>query len=187
MADGAAKIAKILSNAGYGEQGWYLVERQMQWSTGSDAHEIIGFAVITRMERITDQGSIPTDPRQRWSTSADAISTSGFADTLTRILFGAPAGRYRVFLLHCSLDPVGQLAGTFVTEAQLRDALQTGSKSPPNNPLRKISMADATITGFVYEFLKNAVDGQAQLVADSPIGAKQHFEAAGLLSSFQNK
>src|SRR5271167_3028300 len=55
----AAKVSDALNEAGYEDQGWFVVPSPMSAGTAArpgDPPSVVGFAVVTRLEQIEDNG-----------------------------------------------------------------------------------------------------------------------------------
>jgi hypothetical protein len=158
----AAIIAALEAN-GYVERSFLPIE----------AGE--GVAVVTRLERITSDGSSVVGP-QRWPGAGQNYSDnlSGFL----RGLFFVEPGHYRIIVFILSDLPFSQSSGT-VTRDEARDWLKKGTNTLPRETA-KGPFDGMHCTVLVSEFASN---GRAvRVVESSSLTGKQHLTKAGLLS-----
>src|SRR5208283_5775980 len=130
LGDIAAKVSDVLSTAGYTDQGWFVVPSAFSQNTAGSSQPptVIGFAVVTRLEQIEDSGKTK-DGGARWALDLSPPNVGSFLDAVKLLLKGAPDGRYRVFLLMVSNDPVSQ-AGSSPSTDDWQDFLRQGAKGP---------------------------------------------------------
>jgi len=103
----ARKVSNALNQAKYTDQGWFVVSPAGSTSADSSTPpNVLGFAVVTKLEQIDPNGvSKPLS-----SVGTPSLShTSSFLDSVKLLLKGAPNGRYRLFLIWVSNNPVSQL------------------------------------------------------------------------------
>jgi hypothetical protein len=135
-----------------------------------------GVVLVTRLERINDDGSSLREP-ERWSARGQGY---GSADELVRFLRGlffVDPGRYRVIVFILQDSPFYQSEKS-VTGHEARTWLHSGANvlSPEAAESR---FAGVYCTALVYEF---ASDGAVVRRIDSRLTGKQHLAKAGLLS-----
>src|SRR5260370_20267068 len=97
----ATNVSDALNQAGYTDQGWFVVPSL--WSTGTapvtgTPPSVIGFAVVTRLEQIEDNGQTKAGGT-RWALDLSPPTVGSFLDAVKLVLTGAPNGRYEVFLI----------------------------------------------------------------------------------------
>jgi hypothetical protein len=155
-----------LERSGYVERSFF--------QTGSD-----GVALVTRLERIRDDGS-PFDPPERWPVSFN--SDLNLAMVL-RGLFYADPGRYRIIVFVLQGAPFAASAAG-VTGDEARAWLRKGANVLPRE-IAERPFGDSTCTALVYEF-KNDLGADARAV-DSALPGKQHLEKAGILGALLAK
>jgi hypothetical protein len=137
-----------------------------------------GVVLVTRLERINEDGSSATD-LQRWPAVGEAARSSvGFAQFL-RGLFYVDPGRYRVIVFILQDTPFRQDAEKPITGQQARAWLRTGANVLPRELAERGYKGDCTV--LVYEF---ASDGTAVRVVESRLTGLQHLERSGVLASF---
>jgi hypothetical protein len=140
-----------------------------------------GFAVVTRLEQIEDNGQIKSGGA-RWALDLSPPTVGSFLDAVKLVLKGAPNGRYRVFLIVVSNDPVTQMASVPGAD-DWQDFLRKGAKAP------FLRVMDATRVNygsgggwycFVYEYQRSAIGGETQFVSASKLTAEEHLKASGI-------
>jgi hypothetical protein len=132
-----------------------------------------GVALITRLERIHDDGSSASD-HERWPAGQDR--SAGNIALFLRGLFYADPGRYRVIVFVLEDAPFSQ-SSERVTGDQARSWLRSGANILPSETAKRAFTG--TCTALVYEF---ASDGTAVRVVESRLTGRQHLEKAGVLS-----
>ena len=136
-----------------------------------------GVVLVTRLERINDDGSSAAD-LQRWPTLGEAARSSvGFAQFL-RGLFYVDPGRYRVIVFILQDAPFRQDPDKPLTGQQARAWLRTGANVLPRELADRGYKGDCTV--LVYEF---ASDGTAVRVVESRLTGLQHLEKSGVLAT----
>jgi hypothetical protein len=136
-----------------------------------------GVVLVTRLERINEDGSSAAD-LQRWPAVGEAAQSSvGFAQFL-RGLFYVDPGRYRVIVFILQDAPFSQNPKQPVTGQQARAWLRTGANVLPRELADRSYRGDCTV--LVYEF---ASDGTAVRVVESRLTGLQHLERSGVLAT----
>ena len=163
MGDETNAIIAALERNGYVERSFY--------GTPAD-----GVALITRLERINNDGS-PAAAAVRWPAGeyqADAINLAQFL----RGLFFADPGRYRVIVFIIQNQPFTQATGKAFSGEQAEALLPSGANVLPAEVAER-SVAESHCTALIYEF---ANDGTAMRKVQSHLTGKQHLEKSGLLA-----
>lgn len=135
-----------------------------------------GVALVTRLERINDDGS-PSAENERWAAAAQPLeSTRSLLDLLHGLFFVDP-GHYRVIVFVLQDLPFSQSAET-ITAQQAHAWLASGANvlSPE---IAALPFAGGHVTVLIYEF---ASDGSKVQVVTSQLTGRQHLEKAGLLA-----
>jgi len=159
----AAAILAALEQSGYVERSFFRTEPG-------------GVAMVTRLERINDDGS-PSAEQERWPAAAQHVgSTRGLLDFLHGLFFVDP-GHYRVIVFVLQDLPFSQSAET-ITAQQAHAWLATGMNVLPRE-IANLSFVGGHVTVLIYEF---ASDGSKVQVVPSQITGKQHLEKAGVLA-----
>jgi len=135
-----------------------------------------GVVLVTRLERINDDGSSVAGA-DRWpAVGTTASSSASFAQFL-RGLFYVDPGRYRVIVFVLQDTPFRQ-SSEQITGQQAREWLRTGANVLPRELMERAYAGDCTV--LVYEF---ASDGTAVRVVESRLTGRQHLEKAGVLAT----
>src|SRR5262245_43377112 len=134
-----------------------------------------GVVLVTRLERINDDGSSAADADRCPAVGATARSSS-FAQFL-RGLFYVDPRRSRVIVFGLQDNPFRQ-SSEQVTGQQAREWLRTGANVLPRELAERAYAGDCTV--LVYEF---ASDGTAVRVVESRLTGRQHLEKAGVLAT----
>ena len=164
----AALILSALDRRGYVEHSFFRA--------GMD-----GVALVTRLERITEDGS-PALESQRWPGALDDRNTTDLRRFLSGLFFVDP-GRYRVIVFIFQHMPFAQ-SHQEVTGDKARAWLQEGLNVLPREMAER-SFEEGDCTVLVYEFASN---GSTVSRVESRMTGKQHLEKAGLLALLsQNK
>ena len=150
-------IIPALERNGYVERSFFGVEGN-------------GVALVTRLERISSDGSSFADP-QRWPGAG--YSLSGFL----KGLFFVEPGRYRIIVFILRNRPFSQ-SSQIVTKDEAR-AWLSGGADTLSPEAGQSSFGGWHCTVLIYEF---ASDGRAVRVVESSLTGKQHLTKAGLLS-----
>jgi hypothetical protein len=155
----AGAIVSALERKGYVERSFFR--------TGAG-----GVALVTRLERINDDGSSFADI-ERWP--AETLRSSTLASFL-RGLFYVDPGRYRIIVFILQDLPFAQSPDR-VTGDDARAWLRAGANVLPREVAESL-FGDGQCTALVYEF---ASDGTAVRVVESRLTGKEHLEKAGLV------
>ncbi len=135
-----------------------------------------GVALVTRLERINDDGS-PSAENERWPASATREeSTRGLLDFLQGLFFVDP-GHYRVIAFVLQDLPFSQSAETIT--AQQAHAWLTSGANVLSPEIAALPFTGGHVTVLIYEF---ASDGSKVQVVTSQLTGKQHLERAGVLA-----
>jgi|SRR5579863_2833651 len=152
-----------------------------EWSIYSLGKD--GFAVVTRMETINENGVAKAEP-ERWSiASPPSVEPFSLVNYL-KVLFVASPGYYRVIVL--AVTPHQILAGDSqqVADTETMDSLlrQGASDLPPS--YRKTPVSPGTrCDAFIYEFYRATVGDPVTMLESSGVTAPQHLIGAGLWKS----
>jgi hypothetical protein len=135
-----------------------------------------GVALVTRLERIDDDGS-PSAAAERWPATAQPhASARSLLDFLQGLFFVDP-GHYRVIVFVVQDLPFSQ-SSEVISAEQAHAWLVSGANVLPRE-IANLPFAGAHVTVLIYEF---ASDGSKVQVVTSQLTGKQHLEKAGLLA-----
>jgi hypothetical protein len=141
--------------------------------------EIGGVALVTRLERINEDGSSFRED-ERWPGGVQTPSGSDLFRFLRGLFFVDP-GHYRVIVFILQDVPFTQ-SGERITQEDALAWLRSGANVlPPEIARRTFSGSHCTV--LIYEF---ASDGTTVRVIGSRLTGKQHLERAGVLSLLEN-
>ena len=168
VGEAVAAIISALEFNGYVERSFFQTE------TG-------GVALVTRLERINDDGSSVVGP-QRWTTIVGhGGSTADLINFLRGLFFVAP-GHYRVIVFILQDLPFSQSSRT-INQREATTWLMSGFNILPSSIAERPFAPGGHCTVLVYEF---ASDGRTVDVITSGLTGKQHLEKAGVLSRLGN-
>jgi hypothetical protein len=161
-------IVVALDQNGYVERSFYRTPR--------------GLALITRLERIMDDGS-PASSTSRWG--GDDPTTSLDLSQFLAGLFFAKTGHYRVIVFIIQYTPFEQSPDKQLSGEQAEVILKSGSNMLPPE-VAQLSIEGSHCTALIYEFA-NDRRGRHKLhkIESSRLTGKQHLEKAGLLAAIE--
>ena len=156
-------LESALNATGYAEMSYYGVPH--------------GIAVVTRLEHIHPDGH-PFDGPERWLVDDKYLRHFSLIDYVER-LFAVDEGYYRIVVFIVTDQPFTSTNRSITsTEAGLwlADGLNTLPASLGEQPLSSVDRC----TALIYEFEKSHGES-AHLLIPSPMEARQHLLASGLL------
>jgi hypothetical protein len=145
------------------------------WSYSSVPH---GFALITQMERIREDGTPSPEPA-RWSADLPSVGDLTLLE-FVKALAHAPRGYYRVVVFVVTDSP-WRRSGRRPTRSEARRWLTEGYESLPANIGDHTYRRGFNTTALVYEFQKDSQRRPAVYVESSPVPARDHLDKAGIL------
>lgn len=135
-----------------------------------------GFALVTRLERIKDDGT-PFAGTDRWPTD---LTVEGFSlARYLQALFAAPEGRYRVLVFVVTPELVTP-SGERPTERYMLGLLSGGADRLPASVRDAPLTPDHTCVALIYEFERRGLQGQPALLVPGHLTGRDHLVAAGL-------
>jgi hypothetical protein len=164
LKDADVLITKTLRTAGYVERSYYGVPE--------------GFALVTRLEQINDNGTPKALP-DRWSVEAPRLTTFSFSEYLSA-LFSAPHGYYRVIVFVITPVPFYQVDAQ-VTGAMAEAWLTHGLNGLPSSIAALPYTSDAACTALVYEFQR--AQGQPSILVPGRLDGLTHLRKSGIASA----
>jgi hypothetical protein len=168
VGEAVTDIISALELNGYVERSFFQTE------TG-------GVALVTRLERINDDGSPVVGP-QRWSVIAEHPGSTADLINFLRGLFFIDPGHYRVIVFILQDLPFSQSSRT-ISKEEASAWLTSGFNILPSSIAERPFTPGGHCTVLVYEF---ASDGSTVHVITSGLTGKQHLEKAGVLSRLGN-
>lgn len=189
LSDLSMTFSKALRDAGYSQQGWYLVDPGSKMKDRSTK-----VVVVTELEQIFDDGK-PRQARERWGNKVSSPSIRSWYDFASTLLKGSPPGKYRAFLFGFSTKIMTNTGPSWTTkETQrevklrgLRNAIRNGARLPIDESLKNITTKNFHCYVFVYEYTVSPVDGAVKLVESSSLTAQEHLEASGIWKALGGK
>jgi hypothetical protein len=163
LSDVADKITGALEGAAYFERSFYSVPN--------------GFAMVTRLERIRQDGS---PDAFRW-VDVDTEQNFSLARYLRGLLFSDP-GHFRLIVFVVTDRPFSA-TGAPLGIAESKTLLSQGFNTIPRSTSAITVSADHQCSVLIYEFEKEK-DRKPKFVAHSAIPARQHLEKAMVWSAF---
>ena len=182
LSDLSMMLSTALREAGYSQQGWYLVKGEK----GNYSTKIV---VVTELEQILDNGK-PKQGRERWKDRVSSPSVSSWSDFMSTLLKGQPPGKYRAFLFGFAEGAMTNVYEPWRQEAKiegLRNAIRNGARLPIDESLKKITARGIHCYVFVYEYTVSPVDGSVKLVENSSLTATEHLKASGIWKALGGK
>jgi Protein of unknown function (DUF1353) len=162
MGDVTGEIISTLEHNGYVERSFFQTPAE-------------GVALVTRLERINNDGSSAAEDK-RWPTTQNSASNFDLLKFLQGLFF-VDAGHYRVIVFILQDLPFSQ-SSQKPTGEQALGWLRSGvNVLPPEIAERPFKGGHCTV--LIYEF---ASDGTAVRLIESHLTGKEHLEKAGLLS-----
>ena len=131
-----------------------------------------GFAIVTQLERIDDDG-VPADS-SRWQLT-EASTAFSLVSYVKRLLHAEP-GRYRLVVLVVSSVPFSA-TGAFMTASEAFKVVTRGLNALPVARAAKKYEANDVVTALIYEFRKMPV-GEPEFVAPSALPGYEHLVRA---------
>jgi hypothetical protein len=165
VGDVVAALVSALEHNGYAERSFFRTEGG-------------GVALVTRLERIDEDGSSRADP-ERWPVGLRNDGSGDFFHFLRGLFFVEP-GHYRliVFVLH---DLPFSQSDRQITAQEAGAWLRSGGNAlPPEIAAQPFARGHCTV--LIYEF---ASDGKIVRVVESRLTGKQHLEKTGVLALLQ--
>jgi hypothetical protein len=167
LQDVSQRLAKAFEAAGYGDKSYYAVPD--------------GFAMVSRLEQIKDDGS--PEAGDRWSLRVKPYLKFSLAAYM-KALFTVEAGHYRIICFVVSPHPFSE------TDQTVSDATAIGWVSHGANFLPKEAGAgaytpDYHCTALIYEFAKISGTKPALTIPPQSLSADAHLQGSGLLKALQ--
>ena len=140
-----------------------------------------GVALVTRLERINDDGS-PSAENERWPASAERQeSARGLLDFLQGLFFVDP-GHYRV-IVFVVRDDAFQTSEKEASKGEANAWLSSGFNRLPDDAAALPWTARTRCTALVYEFRKPPGGGAEAEMPPGFLPADTHLRATGLIKA----
>jgi hypothetical protein len=168
LGDVARRLERALASVGYGERSYYTVPG--------------GFALATRLEQITPDGTPKTDP-QRWSTALPEQPVFSLGDYL-HALFAAPQGDYRVIVFIVTRQAFATSARA-ATNEQAEAWLSGGLDRLPRTVQALPFDADVEASALVYQFRKRGHGDPPVALESSAASAATQLDRSGIVAALR--
>ncbi len=159
-------ILGALESGGYVERSYFSTEAG-------------GVAMVTRLERINDDGT-PAPAAARWALKQPPDGAISEAMSFLRGLFFVERGHYRTIVFMLQDQPFTQ-GDKPANEKEARDWISRGANLISPDVGRK-PFAGSHCTALIYEF---ASDGSAVRLVESRLTGKDHLAKSGLLTALE--
>ena len=156
-------LENALEKAGYSERSYYSVPD--------------GFALVSRIEQITDTGE-PKQGYERWSLDVKPPHVFSVRSYVSA-LFSMHPGRFRVIAFIVSAHPVSADSASASFESS-KDWLWSGANRLPSSVAQLRYTQDYSCVAYIYEFERPTGDATAFLKQPGTLDGKQHLERAML-------
>jgi len=163
LKDVDAVLEESLREAGY-ELSYFSVER--------------GFALVSRMERITDAGAPYPDPQLRFDSSLKLIDHFSISDYL-KALFFAPPGYFRIIVFIVSPVPFSA-TGKPISSDEANAWLEHGANLLPSAVGARRYSQDYVCTALIYEFEKRDTNRHPVERHPGRLTAATHLSMSGI-------
>lgn len=163
----ATKFEAAFQQAGYVERSYFSVPN--------------GFALVSRMEQIQDDGT-PLEGQERWSVTIAPKPVFSLT-TYLQALFTAQKGRYRIIAFIVTNEPI-TVDDKGVPREDATKWLWKGAKSLPSELAQQEFGKDYRITALIYEFEQATPDHEAVLRSPGSLDGLTHLQKSGLWNTF---
>ena len=162
------RLSAALDRKGYTEKSYFAVPD--------------GFALVTRIEQIGEDGTPKNDP-DRWSLKPPRLQRFSLASYL-EALFRARPGHYRVIVFIVTPHPFSQ-AKVAVTPEQASEWLGEGLNQLPE-PIGALdfSRPGFACTALVYEFDRPTESDEPKVRVPGALTGRAHLQKSGLWEAF---
>lgn len=162
--DVGQRLTSALDRAGYAEVSFYRAPK--------------GFALVSRLERIEDDGR-PAPGQFRYTPPGqEPFSLSNYIAGL----FVAPVGFYRLIVF--IVTEVAVVAtGSSIDQSQARELLRDGADRLPGDYRDLPFGPNHELTALIYEFQKTGQETRLQLLNQGRLGARTHLERSGIYAA----
>jgi hypothetical protein len=167
VGEAAAAILSALERNGYVERSFFRTEAD-------------GIALVTRLERINEDGSSFAE-NERWPGNGQRYESTESLFRFLQGLFYVDPGHYRVIVFILQDLPFSQSSEN-ITAEEAKAWLTSGANVLPPE-IAEQPFGNAHCTVLIYEF---ASDGKNVHVVESHLTGKGHLEKAGLLAALDH-
>lgn len=161
------RLSAALDASGYAEKSYYGIPG--------------GFALVTRLEQINDDGS-PKPAPARWNTDVKPLGEFSLRAYL-RALFSARVGYYRI-LVFAVTDVAFAQQDTTVSQEEAMEWLYGGLNRLPRRLAARLFTPDHACTALIYEFIKPETD-DPYIKLPGRLTGKMHLQRANLWTELE--
>jgi HEAT repeat protein len=158
------RLSSALTKAGFEDQGLFEVPG--------------GFAIVTKVERIYEDGSSWAES-ERWSAGKIPLRSLSLAEYL-RLLFLEKPGHFRLFAFVVTTEQNMQGSTKLLPEPEARELLMKGGRILPER-IQRLSFRGHYCHTLIYHFEKKIGEGAA-VRYPSPLSPRIHLTKAGILT-----
>jgi hypothetical protein len=170
LADVNDTLEKALTKAGYVEKSYYQVPD--------------GFALVTRLEKINEDGS-PKPEEVRWVGAKEKQRIFSISDYLKQ-LFTANPGYYRIIVFIVTSQAFSQDGEQTVSREEAMNWLTEGNVQLPDSIAKKNYTKQHKCTALVYQFERpNSAAQETILLTPSSVPATSHLTRSGIFKGLQ--
>lgn len=163
-------LDQALTKAGYVEKSYYQVPD--------------GFALVTRLEKINEDGS-PKPEQARWVGAKEKQRIFSISDYLKQ-LFTANPGYYRIIVFIVTSQSFSQDGKQTVSREEAMNWLTEGNLQLPESIAQKSYTKQHKCTALVYQFERpNSAAQETILLTPSSVPATSHLTRSGLFKGLQ--
>lgn len=156
-------LTKALRTAGYTEYSYYRIPD--------------GFALVTRIEQINDDGT-PLDSSARWSIDISPLNSFSLLEYI-RALFSARSGYFRVIVFTVTSNPFIQSENR-VRRSEVIAWLRSGFNILPHEVGELLYTQRYHVTALIYEFEKPRAAQNAEFLEPGRMDGISHLRQAGI-------
>ena len=157
-------IINALEGGGYAEKSYYSVPD--------------GFAIVTRLEQIHDDGT-PLDGPDRWSTEVAPLRDFSITKYF-KALFSAPRGYFRIIVFVVTPHPFSQTTASVSRSEAINWLFEGITNKLPHSIGEREYTSMYTSTALIYQFEQKGHEGNVGLQIDGVPTGRQHLERSNL-------
>ncbi|MFX0135520.1 MAG: DUF4384 domain-containing protein [Candidatus Hodarchaeota archaeon] len=157
------KFERALSSCGYSDKSYYAI--------------LDGFAIVTRLEQINQDGT-PKEPPERWLLDVQPLRIFSLKEYL-KALFTAKVGYYRIIVFIFSPHSFSHTAAK-VSSQEAQEWFSPGGNTLPSSIEQKVYSKKYKCTALIYEFEQYGSDERPEVKSPGRLTAKTHLEQANL-------
>jgi len=161
------RLSGSLTKAGFEDQALFEVPE--------------GFAIVTRVERIHEDGSA-WGTSDRWSSGKIPLQSLDLAEYLRRLFLERP-GQFRLLVFVVTTEQIIPATEQPIAETKARELIMRGGRVLPDR-IRRLPFRDHFCHVLIYHFEKRIGEG-AVIRYPSPLSPQVHLAKTGVLNYLQ--